>query len=349
MNLRVLIVTVLALAGTLLAVLTGGAPLVLVLVLLIVLGAIALPEDPRRYLLRRTFRVVITVFVAMAFVWMLVHNLPDASRQDETGIVAAMQRYVEWIAALVSGDLGDSSYSETVGAGIGRTIPPSAQLMIYSQVITLAIAIPGALIGARLRGKWGDIGFRALGLFGLSTPVFVVGPILVFTFSVGELNLFGHTVGWSILPAGRYVPLGAGLRPHLASMLLPTITMASTTIAIYLVLLRSEMLQQLKLDHVLLARSKGISPRRIVRTHALRPAAPSVVAAIAAQSGAVLSSTVIVERLFSMPGFGDYVLVAIGRRDVVAVAGALFVIAAILAVVNLFADALLLVIDPRIT
>ncbi|MDA3040026.1 MAG: ABC transporter permease [Actinomycetota bacterium] len=349
MSPRVLLVTIFALAGTLLAVLTGGVPLVLILFLLIVLGSIALPEDPRRYLLRRVLRVVITVFVAMAFVWMLVHNLPDASRQDETGVVAAMQRYVEWIAALISGDLGDSSYSETVLAGIRRTIPPSAQLMLYSQVITLAIAIPGAMIGARLRGKWGDISFRALGLFGLSTPVFVIGPILVFTFSIGELNLFGRSVGWSILPAGRYVPLGTGLRPHLASMALPTVTMATTTIAIYLVLLRSEMLQQLKPDHVLLARSKGLSPRRIVRAHALRPAAPSVVAAIAAQSGALLSSTVIVEHLFTIPGFGDYVLVAIGRRDVVAVAGALFVIAAILAVVNLFADALLLVIDPRIT
>ena len=348
MNVRVLVVTATAVTLTLGAVLIGGIPLLLALAAAIALGAVALPTGPRRYLLRRTTRVVATIFIAMALVWLLVHNFPDASRQDETGLVPAMQRYAEWLASLVRGEFGDSSYSETVGCGIGRTIPPSAQLVIYSQTLALAVAVPGALVGARLRGRRGDLAFRTLGLFGLSTPVFVVGPLLVFAFSIGELRLFGHDFGWSVLPAGRYVPIGSGIVAHLRSMVLPTITMTFSTIAVYLVLLRSEMLQQLKLDHVMLARSKGLSPRRIVRVHALRPAAPSVVAAIAAQIGAVLSSTVIVEHLFSMPGFGDYVLVAIGRRDVLAVAGALFVIAAILAVINLFADALLLVVDPRI-
>jgi peptide/nickel transport system permease protein len=131
-------------------------------------------------------------------------------------------------------------------------------------------------------------------------------------------------------------------------MVLPSFTLALTSAATYLVLLRSEMLQQLQLDHVQLARSKGLAPGQIVRRHAFRPAAPILVAAIGAQSGIILGYMVIVERIFLLPGFSDYVLVAIGRRDVIAIAGSLFVIAAILAVINLFADAMLLAVDPRL-
>ena len=131
-------------------------------------------------------------------------------------------------------------------------------------------------------------------------------------------------------------------------MALPSLTLGLSTAAVYLVLLRSELIQQLMLDHVELARSKGIAPGRIVRHHALRPAAPTVVAAIAAQSGLIVGNLIIIERIFLLPGFGDYVIVAIIRRDLPAVAGAVFVAAAVLAVVNLVADALLLTIDPRL-
>ena len=170
----------------------------------------------------------------------------------------------------------------------------------------------------------------------------------MYFFGVGDIEMFGLSWGIKILPTGRYVPFGRDIVDHFKSMALPSFTLALTTAATYLVLLRSELLQQLRSEHVMLARSKGVPPGRIVRVHALRPAAPSAVAAIAAQSGLVLGHMVIIERIFTMPGFGDYVLIAISRRDDLAVVGALFVAAAVLAVVNLFADALLLAVDPRL-
>ena len=349
MQLRLLAVTSGGLLLTLAAVAVGGVPLLVGLLALAGLATLALPARSRRYLLRRLTRILATVLVAMAIVWVLVHNYPDASRTDATGVVPALVHYVSWLGDVLAGDMGGTtSYSETVGTGLSRTIPISLQLLAYSQVLAVGMAVPGALLGARYRGHLPDIGARAGAILGLTVPLFVTGVLLAQVFGVGELNVFGLTIGLAVLPTGRYVPLGDGLLPHLRSMVLPSFTLALGTAATYLVLLRSELISQLTQDHVLLARSKGLSPGRIVIRHALRPAAPSAVAAIAAQSGAILGNVVIVEHIFLLPGFGDYVLVAIGRRDELAVVGGLFVAAMILAVVNLLADAALLAVDPRL-
>lgn len=345
---RLYIVSALALLATLGALAVGGVPLLVGLGAVSLLALGLLPGGSRRYLLRRLMRIAGSVFVAMAIIWLLVHNYPDASRQDATGLIPAMERYIAWIGDLVAGEMGDTQYSETVEEGVSRTIPISLQLLIYSQILAVAIAIPGALLGTQFRGKFIDVAFRAVGMLGLAIPMFVSGLMFIYLLGVGDLEIFGLSFGVQLFPTGRYIPLGRGVSEHLLSMAMPSFTLALTTAATYMVLLRSEMLQQLQSDHVQLARSKGLPTSRIIRAHALRPAAPTMVAAIGAQSGLVLGNLVIIERIFLLPGFADYVLVAIGRRDVMAIAGALFVTAAILAVINLFADAMLLAIDPRI-
>lgn len=345
---RIPLVTLLALVATVGAVALGGVPLLVGLGGLAVGVTALMPGGPRRYLLRRLIRVAGSVFLAMALVWLLVHNYPDSSRQTPTGVVPAMERYGEWLGDLAVGEMGDTQYSETVGEGVGRTIPLSFQLLAYSQGLALLIAIPGAVLGARYRGRFTDVAFRAVSLAGLAVPMFVSGLVLMYLFGVGELRLFGLSWGWQVLPTGRYTPIGRDVAHHFRSMALPSVTLALTTSATFLVLLRSELLQQLRSPHVELARAKGLPPRRVVTSHALRPAAPSAVAAVAAQAGMVIGNMVIIERVFTLPGFGDYVLVAVGRRDDLAVVGALFVTALVLAVINLVADALLLVVDPRL-
>ncbi len=330
------------------AVVTGGVPLTLGLGVVAGAIAISLPPAARRYLARRVIGIAGSLLIAMWLVWLLAHNLPDRSRQDATGVVASTKRFVAWLGDLVGGDLGRAQYSESVWEGISRTLPLSLQLPLYSQVLAFAIAVPGALVAARYRGRLSDIGIRAIGLLGLAAPIIIVGPILVFTLAVGELGLFGIEVGWKILPAGRYVPVGDGVWEHARSMFLPSVTLAVTTLATYLVLLRTEIIHQLQQDHALLALAKGIGPRHLVRRHGLRPAMPAVVALSAAQTGAIIGNMILVERIFTLPGFGDYVVVAIGRRDIVAVAGAIFVAALVVAVINVVAEAVLLVVDPRI-
>jgi peptide/nickel transport system permease protein len=345
---RIYLVTAVTALASLIAVSLGGLPMLLGLAVVLGCIVVALPADARRYLLARISRVGVTVFLAMAVIWILVHNYPDAYRSTPTGLIPAIERYVGWMADLIFGELGDSSYSETVGEGLARTIPISTQLMVYSQVIAVAVAVPGAIYGARFRGRSVDVGFRALALLGLALPIFIVGPLFQYAFGVGDIDLFGLSFGVKLFPVGRYIEFGEGPIDHFKSMAMPTLTLGLTTAASYLVLLRSEILQQLPLDHVLLARSKGLPAGRIIRLHAVRPAAPSAVAAIAAQSSLLFGNLLIIERIFILPGFGDYVLIAIGRRDDLAVVGSLFVIAIILALVNLLADAILLAIDPRL-
>ncbi len=364
---RIFIFASIAATLTLASVVVGGLPLLFGVGATALAGLGLLPGGSRRYLIRRLGRVLATMFLAMGLVWLLMFNLPESPSirfaddqsvagpirfgQPEitTGLVPAVRAYGDWLGDLVVGELGpETSYSETVGEGVSRTIPLSMQLLAYSQIIAVLIAVPGALVGALHRGRLVDLGSRAIGLLGLSTPVYVIGPVLVFLFAVGEFGVFGFDVGLRLLPSGRYVPIGRSLTGHLESMLMPSLTLGLSTAAVYLVLLRSELLQQLRLDHVLLARSKGVPAARIVRRHALRPAAPTMVAAIAAHSGLILGNLIIIERIFLLPGFGDYVIIAVIRRDLPAIVGAVFVAAAILAVVNLFADAILLAVDPRL-
>ncbi len=357
---------------TLVSVAVGGISLLLGLGATAAAALAVLPGGSRRYLVRRLVRVVASILIAMAVVWFLMFNLPPSPSirfaddqslgggggrfgfgigepEVPSGVVAAMEAYGSWLGDLVTGSLGGlTSYSETVGEGVSRTIPLSMQLLLYSQIVALIVAVPAALIGARRRGGPGDVAARAVGLVGLSTPVYMLGPILVFLLAVGEFRLFGLEFGLQVLPSGRYTPIGTSLTGHLTSMALPSLTLGLSTAAVYLVLLRSELLQQLQLDHVALARSKGLSPSRIIRVHALRPAAPTLIAALAAQSGLIIGNLIIVERIFLLPGFGDYVIVAIVRRDLPAIVGAVFVSAVILGVINLFADALLLAVDPRL-
>ena len=345
---RLFAVAIGALTVTFGSIALGGIPLLVGLGVVSLLALGLLPGGSRRYLVRRAGRVGGTVFVAMAIIWLLVHNYPDAARQDATGVVPAMVQYISWLGDVVAGEMGDTQYQETVEEGLSRTIPISLQLLAYSQVMALLIAIPGAILGAQYRGRAIDLFFRGVGILGLAVPMFVSGLLLMYLLGVGDLELFGLSWGIQLFPTGRYIPIADGVWRHIRSMVLPSFTLALTTAATYMVLLRAEMLQQLSLDHVQLARSKGLSPGRIVRRHAFRPAAPTLVAIVGAQSGMILGNMLIVERIFLLPGFSDYVLVAIGRRDVVAIAGSLFVVALILAVINLFADALLLAVDPRL-
>jgi len=370
---RVLVFASIAATLTLASVVVGGLPLLLGLGATAAALLAVLPGGSRHYLIRRTWRVAASILVAMALVWFLMFNLPPSPSirfaDDQSvggaggrgfglglgepelpsGVRPAMEAYASWLGDLLTGDLGGlTSYSETVGEGVSRTIPLSMQLLLYSQLIALLVAVPAAMIGARRRGRAGDVAARSFGLIGLSMPVYMLGPILVFLFAVGEFRLFGFEFGFRILPAGRYVAIGTSVVEHLQSMVLPSVTLGLSTAAVYLVLLRSELLQQLQLEHVQLARAKGVSPGRIVRMHALRPATPTLVAALAAQSGLIVGNLIIIERIFLLPGFGDYVIVAIVRRDLPAIIGAVFVSAVILGVVNLVADALLLAVDPRL-
>ncbi|MEL7208389.1 MAG: hypothetical protein AAGK32_09195, partial [Actinomycetota bacterium] len=138
---RLLIVAGLALVFTVGSVAVGGVPLLVGLGALSLLSLGLLPGGSRRYLLRRLFRIAASVFMAMGIIWFLVHNYPDASRQDPTGLIPAAERYGDWMGDVVSGELGDTQYSETVEEGVSRTIPISLQLTADHVAHPVAVAL----------------------------------------------------------------------------------------------------------------------------------------------------------------------------------------------------------------
>ena len=156
----------------------------------------------------------------------------------------------------------------------------------------------------------------------------------------------GVRLGW--VPPEGYTPIGKGVVNHFKSMLLPTITLSVGLIAVYMRLLRSDMIQTLQEDYILMAKSKGISNRRVLWRHALRPSSLTLLTVAGINIGALIGGAVVIEYLFSVPGMGYLIGVAIATRQYIALQSAIAVVAIGFVLVNFFIDFLYNVLDPRI-
>jgi peptide/nickel transport system permease protein len=185
-----------------------------------------------------------------------------------------------------------------------------------------------------------------LGFF--AVPPFVLAIFLVIFFAVGGLSIFGTQIGFKILPGGRYVPFGDDPVEHFKHMLLPAISLAMGIAAVFMRLLRSDMIGTLRLPFIDLARSKGLSTQRILWRHALRPSMFTLVTVMGFTVGALIGGALIIEIIFTMPGLGGYMFNAITQRDFIAVQGGTMVIATIYILILVMVDFLYLALDPRL-
>jgi peptide/nickel transport system permease protein len=334
-------------AGAVVAVLV--APPLLVGLLLMFAGAVVLlPAPSRRHVLRRLPRVVVLTVVATAVIWLLIRVIPDAGRVSRLPLTQAFDEWLDWVSEAATGDLGFSDgYRESVNDGVARTIPITLQLAAYSMILALLVALPAALVAVRWQGRFVDRFITSMSFVLLSIPPIIIAPLIVTTLALGGIDLFGVQVGAEWFPSGRYTPVGEGAAPHLRSMALPTVALAAGLVAPFVAVLRTELIEVGSRDFVLSANARGLPPRLVILRHAFPAAAPRLVAVVAAQIGILLGSIVIIEYLFLLPGFTDYVLVAITRRDLPPLAGGTAIIAASLALINLLADAVIMAMDPR--
>ena len=322
----------------------------LLLGLLVLFGAVLLllPAPSRRHVIRRMPRVVVLAILATAVIWVLVRVIPDAQRVSRMPVSEAFSEWMEWATTAATGDLGFSDgYRESVNDGVARTIPITLQLAAYSMLVALLVAVPAALMAVRWQGRFVDRAITTTTFVLLSIPPIVIAPLILATFALGGIDIFGVQVGAEWLPSGRYDAVGDGVVPHMQSMALPTLALAAGLVAPYVAVLRTEMLTVGTRDFIQSANARGLPPRLVILRHALPASAPRLVAVVAAQTGILLGSIVIIEHLFLLPGFTDYVLVAISRRDLPPLAGGTAVIAASLALINLLADAIIIAMDPR--
>jgi peptide/nickel transport system permease protein len=250
-------------------------------------------------------------------------------------------RYTTWVSDFVTGDFGDYyrvNATNPVRDRIGSDFPVSLQLMIYAQIVALVVAVPLGVLTAYRAGSVFDRGtnFSAFAL--LSVPNFVLGLVLAY--------YVGVFLGW--LPPSGYRRISEGVWTHLRYMILPTISLAAAQVAIYMRLLRSDMIQTLQEDFIQMARSKGISDRRVLWRHALRPSSITLLTVSGLNVGTLIGGALVIERLFSIPGLGQAIFEAINERQYVALQGFVAVLAILFVLVNFTVDVLYTVLDPRI-
>jgi len=250
-----------------------------------------------------------------------------------------VERFFSWLGGALHGDLGQSYASgQAVSDIIAQRAPITIELIVISQLIALAAAIPTAIAAAARRGSAVDRGL-SLGVFSvLSTPNFVVGFILIWIFAV-KLGLY---------PANGYIPVSAGFGQHLGSMLLPSLSLAAAPFALYQRVLRADLVETYGQEFMQVARAKGVSPVRMAVRHAIRPSLLGLTTQVGVTVGVLIGSDVIVESLFGLPGLGAELAHAVSGRDYVEVQGLVLVVATAFVLVNALVDIVYGVIDPRL-
>ena len=249
-------------------------------------------------------------------------------------------QYLRWFAGLLQGDLGLSSiYGKPVMTVILERFPLTLQLALMSMVIALSVGVPLGVFAATRNERPSDLVVRVLAMLGQSTPSFVIGVLIIYVLSV----YFGF------VPAmGIFTPLHVDPLASFSQLLFPAITLGFAFAASVTRISRSAMLDVLSDDYIRTARSKGVSPMRVVWRHALPNALIPVVTLSGVEFGYLLGGAVIVEQIFALPGLGRLVLDAITQRDYALVQGTVLFIAFNFLLVNLLVDLAYVALDPRI-
>ena len=248
-------------------------------------------------------------------------------------------QYLHWIGNVSRGDLGFSwRIRQPVASLVLTKLPVTLQLAAMAFGIALCIGVPAGILSAVKRNTGWDYVANLIGLAGLSTPNFWLGIMLILLVSV--------KLGW--LPPSGYVPLTEDWRQSLATTIMPAFVLGNAIAAILMRHTRSAMLTTLDQDFVRTARAKGLNEWTVVLRHAFRNALVPVVTLGALELGTLLSGAVLTEQVFSIPGFGKLVVDAVFNRDYPVVQGVVLVTACLYILLNLLADVLYVVINPRL-
>jgi peptide/nickel transport system permease protein len=248
-------------------------------------------------------------------------------------------RYLGWLGHVLEGDLGRSFRTgQTVLQAVTERLPVSFELMLFAQIIALAIGVPLAIVCAARSGGAFDRFMTGTAFGMLSVPAFLSAILLIYLFAV-ELH-------W--LPATGYVPFTEDPIGNLRFFVLPALTLGLAEWPGIMRVLRSDMIATLQEDYITLAKAKGLKPSRILFVHALKPSSLTLITITGVNIGRLLGGAVIVEQIFALPGIGRLVLGAIGTRDLIILQGSVLCIACGYVLMNFIVDMLYAVIDPRI-
>jgi peptide/nickel transport system permease protein len=249
------------------------------------------------------------------------------------------EQYLSWLGGVVRGDLGTSLLSRRpVAADLRARLPVTLQLGLMSLAVALLIGVPLGLAAALRRDTWVDYLATLLALIGMSIPNFWLGTILVLVFSL--------SLGW--LPSAGYVTFLEDPVRNLRLMALPVASLAIVEAAVVMRMVRGMALDVLSQDFVRTAHAKGLAAHAVTLRHVLPNTLVPVITVVGLSTGYLLSGTIIIEEIFSIPGLGRLALMAVHNRDYPVLQGSVLVIAGIYLLVNLLVDLAYGVVDPRI-
>ena len=310
-----------------------------------------------RYIAKRAVLLVIIIFFVSVAAFFLVHLLPGnpavailgpndtpqnaAILNHQLGLDKPLwQQYFIWISHVFQGNLGQSfTTPQTTTSIISEAFPIDIELIVFSQILAAAVALPMAIRASRRPNKMFDQSANGAAFGMLALPPFVIGPVLVLIFAV-------H---WHVFPGpASYVPLTQDFWSNIHTMLLPAIILALGSIVIYFRLLRNDLIATLQEDFITMARSKGLTDRRIMWRHALRPSSVSLLAAAGVTISGLIAGTFVVELLLQLPGLGLQLITAINQDDYTVVQGITLVVAVTVVLINFFFDFIFTIVDPRI-
>jgi peptide/nickel transport system permease protein len=308
------------------------------------------------YFLKRLASLVPTVFFVTIIIFGLQQLLPGdaalilAGEDQDPQVIAYLQkkmhldeplpvRYAYWIGGVLQGDLGESlRIQEPVLGLIQEKLPVTLQLAGMAMVIALLVGIPAGIVSAVGKDSAWDYVANMVALWGLSTPNFWLGILLILLFSV--------QLGW--LPASGYVSPFEDLWGNLSAMIMPAFVLGNGIAAVLMRHTRSAMLQVLSADYVRTARAKGLDERTVVLKHALRNALTPIITLGALEFGTLLSGAVLTEQVFSIPGFGKLIVDAVFNRDYAVVQGVVLFTSSVYILLNLMADMAYFLVNPRL-
>ena len=248
-------------------------------------------------------------------------------------------QYLSWLAHILKGDLGVSIVNgSTVGSLVGPRISNTLLLTSFGLFFSVLIAFPSGISAAVHHNTWKDLSITSISLVLISIPEFWIGIVYMMIFSV-----------WlGLLPTSGFVPLLADPLGFLKIIVLPALTVASVQAAQTARMVRTNILEILRLDYITLMRSHGIDEKRLLRAHVFKNVLIPVLTQIGMQAGALMGGVIIVERVFTFPGLGLLMMRAMQDRDYPVLQACIMVFALTYVLFNLIIDILYCFINPKI-
>jgi peptide/nickel transport system permease protein len=316
-----------------------------------------------RYLTRRLLQsLLMLALLTFGFYFMIfrlgdplarLNNIPGISESDkqrirqEYGLDRPVhEQYLAWVSGVLRFDLGKSFVNrQPVTTELADAVRNTLILMVPAFIVTLLVAVPIGIYSALRQYSIFDHIITGLSFIFFSTPVFMMGFVLIFVFAIKFKEW-----GLPYFPPGKMYDLREGPSPESIAyhLVLPMMTLVLIQAALYVRYLRSSMLEVLSQDYLRTARAKGLPNRTVLQRHAFKNAALPLVTLIMLQLAALFSGAVVTERLFSWPGMGTLFINSVEKVDYPMLMAILTIAATMIIVCNLLADVVYAYLDPRI-